>query len=208
MLYMITMRKIYYAIFTISLLVLTVSAPAKADLVSYIDENGEMHYVNTNFSKVPEQYLDQIKQQKEPSETEQKQPSPSPGQSDQGHLADNPEKDLPPPVEVLVNAGCLDCKKLELLLKAHKIPYFAFDVDKTDRGKTLYQQMDGGALPITVIGTRTIYGIDILSITSAYHANRSKNKDDKSKNPKPPEQTVPNNEPISEVEAGTEREEQ
>ena len=42
---------------------------SQAKMVRYLDENGKAHYVNTDYAKVPEQYLYQFEEET-PSETE------------------------------------------------------------------------------------------------------------------------------------------
>ncbi|MCB9771881.1 MAG: hypothetical protein H6754_04970 [Candidatus Omnitrophica bacterium] len=51
---------------------------SQAAFVSYRDDSGKLHYVNTDYRKVPDQYKDQIKGQiEEPSETQQTGESPN-----------------------------------------------------------------------------------------------------------------------------------
>jgi len=61
------MREIY--VYFIILLFL-LAGEAEAKIVKYIDEHGRIHYVNTDYSKVPEEYLYQVQGQLEPADSE------------------------------------------------------------------------------------------------------------------------------------------
>ena len=143
----------------------------KAEMVSYVDENGEMHYVNTDFAKVPEKYRHQLENEAVENsipanpETTLPQTAPQPIQPLMGNQG--------APVEILVSLNCPDCQKLEILLKAHKVSYLRYDIDTHPRGKELYEEI-GGNLPITKIGEKIIYGVDIKSIVSTLKENKIK----------------------------------
>lgn len=158
-------------------LLLLMPDSARSELVSYIDDNGEMHYVNTSFAKVPEKYLSQVEAQLNPPAVENETPAPPPV-SEPGTKTGDITKGLPAPdpVEVLTSADCMTCQKLFMLLNAHKIEFLTLDVNTSPRGQELYAET-GGELPVTKIGTTTIYGLDVKAIVSTYHAQRSKRKE-------------------------------
>lgn len=168
-----------------------VSAPA--ELVSYIDDQGEMHYVNTSFSKVPEKYLSQIEEQLNPPAVENEAPAPQPDLKPETKTGDITQSlPAPDPVEVLISSDCTDCQRLLMLLTAHKIEFSTLDVNTNPRGQELYAET-GGELPITKIGTETIPGLDTRTIASIYHAQRKKGK--KTDNQTGTQTSVPENEP-------------
>jgi glutaredoxin len=174
MLYIIKMKK-FYLLITFTFLLIPVSVQAK--IVSYVDENGQMRFVNTDFAKVPEKYREQV-EPKTPdasaAEVENQNERPSAGPESDVPLTDSEQPLAKPadPVEVLTKSDCLDCRELQMLLAAHDIEYTTLDIEKSERAKTLYEYAGGGKLPITQIGKRTIYGVDVRTIVSIYHAAR------------------------------------
>ena len=190
MLYISKMRLTHFIVLG-SIFLFTLAAEAK--MISYVDKAGEMHYVNTNFSKVPPEYQDQVEEQV------------SEENNMEGTLPEEPVKKpktekIEPLVEVLVTLDCPDCRKLELLLNAHKVTFHRYDVMSHPYGKELYEKI-GGNLPITKIGDQIIYGIDIKRIVSTIQENKketaAENNLTKTKN-KPPEQMTNSEEPPQE----------
>ncbi len=146
---------------------ITTISMGEAAFVKYIDRSGKEHYVNTDYTKVPAEYQDQVRDQLNDAT---KNPADSiPNASNQIINAVPPKiTDLPKPnlqkVEVFIAANCKDCERLETLLKANKIEYMHYDVESTSMGKDFYSTMQNETLPITRIGDRLIRGNDISTI--------------------------------------------
>ena len=168
MLYINKMRPIEFFLLMLSIFTIVVAAEAK--MVSYVDKNGEMHYVNTDFSKIPEEYRHQVEETTTEDNTTNKEilkePSAPPAANPTPENTQNT-------VEVLVSLDCLDCKKLEALLSSHKINYLRYDVNSHPYGQTLYKEI-GGELPITKVDNEVIHGLDIQRIVSAARNKKEK----------------------------------
>ncbi len=58
--------KLAFVCLVLSAVPLTALLNAQAEMVSYVDENGQRHLVNTDFATVPPQYADQVKSDSSP----------------------------------------------------------------------------------------------------------------------------------------------
>ena len=134
------------------------SRMSAATMVRYIDVYGKAHYVNTKYSKVPERYLDQVQDQLEEEKPEPVEKEPQKQENDTFTPADVGVK-----VEVFNAGESEDCRKLEVLLRAFKIPYTKYDVNETDYGREVFSSV-GGKLPITKIGSKIFHGYKIRDI--------------------------------------------
>jgi len=160
------------SVLILSLLYLTYTAVGEAAFINYTDVNGKIHYVNTEYGKVPDRYLSQVQDQLDKIKAT---PIPT-AMTDPSQFSQNPQLNtftyLNPnvnqsPVEVYVKADCKDCERLETLLQANQIKYMRYDVEYTSMGKELYRTMGNTALPITRIKGQIIPGSNINAIKSA-----------------------------------------
>ena len=72
-----------------------------------------------------------------------------------------------PKVEVLVANWCPYCQKLEKFLKEKKIPYTRYDLERSKKGRQMYNQLGRGGIPITKIGSYIIRGYQPREILRA-----------------------------------------
>ncbi len=70
-------------------------------------------------------------------------------------------------VEVFVTDWCPYCRSLEAFLKAEKITYVRHDIEKSAKGRMMYEELGGGGIPLTRIGTKVFHGFDESGIRSA-----------------------------------------
>ncbi len=158
---------------TIAFLLFTLCASSEAKMVRYVDEQGKVHYVNTNFSKVPERYREQVEPKKTSTESPEspkennpidnppsppKTTSPSPN----NELSTSSPQDYQ--VEVLVNFDSLDCVKLVNFLESHNISYIPYDIQNSDIGRQKYNQVGKGEIPITIMGNEIVKGYDLKKV--------------------------------------------
>ncbi len=146
-------------------------------MVSYIDEKGKVHYVNTEHAKVPERYQNQIfpkpkrNLNQEEGREEEKVESETPALGNILIPVTAPEEpanqnanisnyDL---AEILVSEDCSDCSNLELFLNANKVRFVKYDISEKT-GQQKYQEVGEGELPITILGEKVIKGFQIKTI--------------------------------------------
>ncbi len=141
---------------------------SEATFVSYTDVKGKKHIVNTDYNKVPDQYLSQVEEQlkkiknntseavvpENPLLTNEQQTLPANQQSPTPH----------PEVEVFIKSNCQDCTRLLTLLDVHQIKFSSYDVENSQVGIDFYKTSGNAELPITRIGPSLIYGNDINAI--------------------------------------------
>lgn len=144
----------------ISLSTLTVHAR----MVYYHDEEGKIHYVNTDFAKVPEQYMYQVLPQLE-------QPEPPPEQPETPNVPAAPIFVKNAPIkkkielDVFIADGCDECTQLEVMLRSRKILYNRHDVNTDPLGrKLLEEQGQKLRLPLTTLKGKSVVGADIRKI--------------------------------------------
>ncbi len=147
-----------------------------AAFVSYKDKSGKIHYVNTDYTKVPDEYLKQVEEQlKKIEDTKAKfnppgnfsaPTTPFPTFSNASNQA-NPAYEPEISAQVYIKRGCDDCMRLRVLLDAHKIKYSMHDIEASTEGMEFYKNMQNAPLPITRIGPKVIFGIDINAIKNA-----------------------------------------
>ena len=139
-------------------------------MVRYVDERGRVHYVNTDNSKIPEQYREQVEpkplQESEESSKENSltnsllTPAEPTSPPDTTSIASLPEYKI----EILLTFDCQNCIQLLNFLKAHNLNYIPYDIQNSDVGKEKYREVGGGELPITMIGDEIIKGYDLKRI--------------------------------------------
>lgn len=132
-------------------------------IVRYSDESGRSHYVE-GADKVPEKYKGQLADQL---------PLPKISKVESSKRADNAPRNPRPAyassrqeIIVLVTESCPFCRSLEKLLKSKNIQYTRYDIEKSKEGERMYNELGGGGVPITKIGTQIIKGYDPAVILS------------------------------------------
>ncbi len=159
------------------LAVFSLTRQADAAFVSYKDTSGKMHYINTDYTKVPDQYLSQVEDQLKKIEADKAKNNfvnfpgqntniPTPGwipSDDQDQQPQNTNKI----VEVFYKTNCEECMRLRVLLDANNIQYSLYDIENSFPGIEFYKMMQNAALPITRVAGAIIHGNDILAIKNA-----------------------------------------
>lgn len=156
------MKKIIFLIVILGSILL--ANYGQAAMVHYIDESGKRIYINTDYAKIPDRYLDQVKDQLNMLEPSVENPTPAPEINPASQAAAAPTPKEPPKVEVFVGLDCKECQMLEFRLRSQKIKYYRYDVHMHPYGKEFYAQHGGGTLPLTRIGDRVIEGNDYKTI--------------------------------------------
>jgi len=142
----------------------------EAAFVKYKDKDGKEYYVNTDYTKVPDQYLDQVRDQlqeiKEKAMPAANITPDTPGKNKQNLLSwtGNPSTFVTGSVQIFVSSNCQDCQRLETLLQVNQIKYMRYDVEYSSMGKEFYKTMGSTQLPITRIGDKLIQGNNINAV--------------------------------------------
>ena len=115
-------------------LLLSSAHDAGADLHRYTDDSGRVHIVDS-IDRIPEQYRSQVR-------TIEAAARPS----------------AQTRVEVFVTSWCGYCRKLESFLKANRIRYSRYDIEKSPSAKQRYDKLGGRGVPVVKIGSDVIRG--------------------------------------------------
>lgn len=146
------MPKPVIALICLFVLTLAIShSQAAADVVRYIDHEGRTHYVE-GADKVPRQFRDQLKDQK-----------PLPRINRSRNVLFKPSKNTrynssKSKVEIFVTSWCPHCRSLEEFLNKHRVRYTKYDIDRNSTGRKIHQQLGGGGVPVTRIGSKVVRG--------------------------------------------------
>ncbi len=70
-------------------------------------------------------------------------------------------------VIVFSTGWCKDCKKVMEFFDARGIKYTEHDVEKSERGKSEFEQLGGVTVPFTLIGSKTVDSFDTDAILKA-----------------------------------------
>ena len=150
---------------------------AIAEMVHYIDEQGKMHFINTETSHIPEKYRSQIADQIPAiSQGREAMEAAAEARRQAKLLAPttpvaNPRNSVPtgkakaPLVEVFVGMDCPECDRWESTLRKNRVPYARYDVKYHPHGQEVYSKMSS-PLPFTMIGNEMIQGEDIERLLS------------------------------------------
>ena len=144
-----------------SFFVISAVGQLSAEMVRYVDETGKPHYVNTDYSTVPEQYRLQVEAQLKAIETEKttetpmmpKEPAvplPVPGQSTSKQTL---------PVTLYMTQDCQQCRVMGMLLSKEGIKVTTVDIN-TPEGKEQYEPLKTTVLPLTVVGEKVVPGFN------------------------------------------------
>ena len=155
----------------LTLIILSISCPASADIYHYVDDNGKEWFV-TEQEQVPEQYRNQIKSF-EKKDLPPPQDVPQHLQNNSQNKSSNTMKKLQEirlkrkiknavqnkeGVQIFITDWCPYCVKLENYLKREKISYKKYDIEKDPLGKKIYQELGGRGVPVTRVGNQVIHG--------------------------------------------------
>ncbi|MDP2654132.1 MAG: glutaredoxin domain-containing protein [Candidatus Omnitrophota bacterium] len=150
-----------------TILILLLALAAEAKIVHYFDDDGKIHYVNTDFSKVPDRYLPQVRPQLADEQPDKVLDAPS---NNAVLPPEEPAVKTKTPgsrgggeVEFFFDIRCPDCKKVEDLLQSLKIRYARFNVSRHPYGINFYRQ-ESGDLPIIRAQGKVIHGADMDGI--------------------------------------------
>ena len=130
-------------------------------MVRYVDESGKPHYVNTDYSTVPEQYRHQVETQLKAIEEEKKPTvpmmppiaSPTPAEPEQ------PPKKESFPVTLYLTHDWRQCLVMGMLLTKEGISVTAVDINTPD-GKQKYDALKLTSVPTAVVENEIITGFD------------------------------------------------
>lgn len=164
-------------VYILVLLMMGSTVPASGIMVRYTDESGKIHYADTDYSRIPERYMDQVRPQIEAAERERKQKEE---QEKPKGIPDAAEPEVsvalppvPPTVKVYVGSDCLDCQDLILALATGGVPIEPINVDTDPQGREFYTEQ-GGDLPITTIGNTIVRGNNPEQIISTYRQEKDR----------------------------------
>lgn len=152
------------------------TTPALAKMVSYVDENGKVHYVNTDYAKVPDRYLPQVQGQipaeeqasemLQPEEPAQPVQNPTPIPAENLKLQSLEKK---PETKFFVSQNCPACLFAEGILQQQGLPYTKYFIDDGGVGQQLYLELQLTSVPATVIGEQIIYGANASGMSNALY---------------------------------------
>lgn len=150
-------RKTLCTLFMLGLPAAHPSAVA-AEVARYIDETGKATYVDSP-EKVPERYRNQLGEQR---------PLPGISRSASGgrvlyekerYSSSQPVAAAPANrVEIFVTSWCPYCRKLEQLLNEHQISFVRYDIEKSAKGRRIYDSLGGSGIPVSRIGAQVVEG--------------------------------------------------
>ncbi len=137
-----------------------------AEVFKYTDQSGQTHYVD-KLEKVPVTYRDQAakaislppitKVKTLPLKYEERSEPYSPA-----------ARVKQPTIEIFVTSWCGYCRKLEQYLESKKLKFSKYDIEHNSRGKSIYNELGGGGVPITRINNRKIvHGFDQAELENA-----------------------------------------
>ena len=171
----IKIRQLITPLFVVACSMLLSYSLCRAEVIRYVDENGQTNYVSGP-EKVPQKYQDQLSKQKPLPEITK---LPAREFDAQIKTLNVPEHSLRPEksaakagkVEVFVTDWCPYCKKLEAFLKAKKVQYTRYNIERDKKGAKLHAQLGGGGVPVLRVGSQVIHGFDQAQVASALRLN-------------------------------------
>lgn len=79
-------------------------------------------------------------------------------------------------VILYATSWCPNCAQTRKFLKANKIPYFEYDVDKSSEGQRQFKQLHGNGVPVLLVKYSVIRGYDpdaIMTAVSKHNIQRA-----------------------------------
>lgn len=129
----------------ILLALLLPAADLHAEIYKWVDEQGQVHYSD---QKPEDRLVTEI-----PMETRSYQ-----GIS-YGTVAIDTRKVAPKARVVMLSASwCGTCKKAKQYFRRNGIPFREYDIEKSSRGKQLYEQLGATGVPVILIGKKRMNG--------------------------------------------------
>ncbi|WP_444904322.1 glutaredoxin family protein [Microbulbifer sp. DLAB2-AF] len=79
------------------------------------------------------------------------------------------------PGEVILYATewCGYCQKSRELMREHNIPFYEYDIEKSQQGRSQYNRLGGKGVPVLLINGEVIHGYNAKKILSAYSKAQS-----------------------------------
>lgn len=133
-----------------------------AEMVRYVDESGKPHYVNTEYSTVPEQYRSQVEEQlKALKDEEQKNDQPMPLTADE---IKEPVPQIPAAAQekaiaLFIKKDCAQCMLEAAILNKEGAVFTTFDIE-TAEGKAEHAKIGSPDLPAAKIGDEIVLGFN------------------------------------------------
>lgn len=157
----------------IAMILLLAPALLHAEVFSYTDKAGTVHFVE-DLNSIPKQYRKKVKVSSD-------QPTGNVVDTANGtYLSVGPKKGLPESlkkkpaaqvtakkVELYVTSTCPYCRQAESYLSQKGIPYTAYDVNRDQAAASRFRSLGGRGVPLIVIGTKTISGFSAEAIDMA-----------------------------------------
>jgi glutaredoxin len=163
-----------FALLSIIISVL-VTTSLHAEVYKYVDRSGQTHYV-TDPSKIPEAYRAHADAPAELPHIGRYQnlgprSKTAPGVGTPLYpLVPAQRSSVSKKVEIFVTSWCPYCQKLENFLKERRVQYIRYDIEHDSKGMQLHQQLGGGGVPVTRIGSTVIRGFDTQALLQALGA--------------------------------------
>ena len=138
------------------------SAVLAEGVFRYTDSEGRVHYT-TNAAEIPPKYAEQAAVKRE-------LPPVSKVQS-RAYSITMPADPLPSlgrkKVEIFVTRWCPYCKALEGFLKAQRVTYTKYDIEKDAAAEREYNRLGRPGVPVTKIGNEVLSGFDQADLLAA-----------------------------------------
>jgi glutaredoxin len=130
----------------IILLALLISAPGlHAEIYKWVDERGQVHYSD---QKPEDRPVTEI-----PMETRSYQ------EISYGTVEVDTRKVAPEARVVMLSASwCGSCKKAKQYFRRNGIAFLEYDIEKSSRGKRLYEQLGATGVPVILVGKKRMNG--------------------------------------------------
>lgn len=149
-----------------AIVMLSAVGPAQAKMVHYFDAQGKIHYVNTDYASVPERYRAQIKDQLEADAPAPVSREPLSSEATDAEFPDGIAPVMPVRAKEFAAADCrltliilVDDEESEKNIRkqvaARNLAFVVYDV-RSEPGKSYYNNLGGGALPMVQIMAATV----------------------------------------------------
>lgn len=146
----------------IVIFIISSASQLPAEMVRYVDESGRPHYVNTEYSTVPEQYRPQVEAQlKAQKEKEQgiNQPMPLTADEIKEPVSQAPPAGQKKDIALFIKKDCAQCMLEAAILNKEGAVFTTFDIE-TAEGKAEYEKIGSPNLPAAKIGDKIVLGFN------------------------------------------------
>ena len=132
----------YKAVVFLSIIAISLSQNASAELHRYVDENGRVIYTNKPIGgNKPDARKLQLRSQLNRSR---------------------------PRVVLYSTAWCPHCKRARRYLQSRGVPYREYDVETTEKGKQDYKKLNGRGVPLILVGKKRMTGFSPEGFENIY----------------------------------------